>query len=82
MDNIITLKHGTKIELSNIGMMPWINNHKYKTLTLGYSNNHFYLNLKGYWLTEDEFETHLDELNRAMEECKEANILILKHGEK
>ena len=83
MDNIITLKHGTKIELSNIGLIPWIHNHKYKTLTLCYdSNNRFYLNMKGYWLIEESFVNHLDELNRAMEECKEANSLILKETKK
>ena len=75
---IVELKSGIVIKDSrSLGCGVVIENQNTKYMSLSYSSkNGFYLNMKGYWLTEDEWSDYYNELEMMRISLVEANMLL------
>lgn len=74
----IQLKSGIVIKDSrNLGCGIMIENQDTKYMTLGYSSqNGFYINMNGMWITMEEYPDYYEELNIMRLSLVEANQLL------
>lgn len=74
----IELKSGIVIiDSRNLGIGVRIENQHTKYMTLNYSSSTgFYLNMKGFWLTEDALTDYYTELETMKQSLIEANTLL------